>query len=333
MHRFLKLLIHPLLEALAPRVIVEVGADLSAVTAPLLGWAENNGAVVHAIDPDPALSVDGLLAEHRQHLRFHRARSLDVLGEIASVDLALIDGDHNWYTVIHELRALERRARLDGRDPPVVLVHEVDWPYGRRDTYADPEAIPEAYRQPHARQAIVPGQTELAAELTDDRENALLEGTPANGVLSAVEDFLAESEGPWHRWSIPGLGGLEILAGAAVLQSRARLRELLDRIDTPAFLRAQCEAIEQARIESERKRAALLRRLAETQLKQIMRSPDPRETVALRRRVRELSEQVRELSVGLERVEELEEQLRLLIEGRTGAWEPVESGEESEVPR
>ncbi len=53
-----------------------------------------------------------------------------------------------------------------------------------------------------------------------------------------------------------------------------------------------------------------------------MRSPDPRETVALKRRVRELSEQVRELSEDLERVEELEEQLRLLADGRSGALSP-----------
>ena len=333
MRRFLKLFIDPLLDALRPRVIVEVGADLDGVTTALLGWAKANGAVVHAIDPDPALSVEGLLAESGEQLRFHRTRSLGVLQEITSVDLALIDGDHNWYTVINELRALERRARLDGRDPPVVLVHEIGWPYGRRDTYADPEAIPEPYRQPHEHRGVVPGQIELDAGLDDDRANALLEGTPANGVLSAVEDFLGESEGPWRSWSIPGLGGLGILVSEAVLESSAPLRELLQSIDTPTFLRAQCEAIEQARIESEHRRARLLRRLAETQLKQIMRSPDPREAVALKRRVRELSEEVRELTERLERVEELEEQLRLLTGAQADAPGAVEGVAESEVPR
>jgi len=330
MRRFLKLFIDPLLDALCPRVIVEVGADLDGVTTALLGWAKDNGAVVHAIDPDPALSVEELLADQ---LRFHRARSLDVLEEITGVDLALIDGDHNWYTVINELRALERRARLDGRDPPVVLVHEIGWPYGRRDTYADPEAIPEAYRQPHEHAGVVPGQIELGAGLNDERANALLEGTPANGVLSAVEDFIGASDGRWRSWSIPGLGGLGILVSETVLGSSAPLRELLESIDTPTFLSAQCEAIERARIESEHRRARLLRRLAATQLKQIMRSPDPRETVALKRRVRELSEQVRELSECLERVEELEEQLRLLTGPQTGVPETVERITQSEVPQ
>jgi GT2 family glycosyltransferase len=333
MHRFLKLLIFPLLDALAARVIVEVGTDLRAVTGPLLAWARANDAILHAIDSDPSLSAERLLAEHGGRLRFHPARSLDVLALIADVDVALIDGDHNWYTVINELRALERRALQDGRDPPVVLVHEIGWPYGRRDVYRDPPAIPEAHRQPHARRGIVPGQVELGTGLNDHLENAVLEGTAANGVLTAVEDFIAESDGSWRSWSIPGLGGLAVLVSASTLlrDSSAPLRALLESIDTPAFLRSQCEVIEQARVESERKRAGLLRRLAETQLKQTVRSPNPREDVALKRRVRELTEQVRELSGELERVEELEEQVRILNGRPTGA--PTADGPAGESER
>jgi GT2 family glycosyltransferase/glycosyltransferase involved in cell wall biosynthesis len=315
MHWFLKLLIQPLLDALRPRVIVEVGVEVGTVTGPLLRWAQEHDAVVHAIDPDPTLNVDRLVAEHGERLNFHRSKSLDVLGAIAGVDLALIDGDHNWYTVINELRALERRAREDGNEPPVILLHDVGWPYGRRDLYYDPTAIPEAHRQPHARLGVVPGRVELGPGLNDHLENALLEGTAANGVLSAVEDFVAESDMQWQMCSIPGLCGMAILASDTALEQRAPLRALLDSIDTPAFLRAHCEAIEQARIESDRKRAGILRRLAETQLKQITRSENPQETVALKRQARELKEQVRDLEGRLERVDELEEQVRLLTVG------------------
>jgi GT2 family glycosyltransferase/glycosyltransferase involved in cell wall biosynthesis len=311
-HWYLKLLILPLLDALNPRRIVEVGVELGTVTVPLLRWAQEHDASVHAIDPDPNLNVDRLLAEHGERLRFHRAMSLEVLAEIADVDLALVDGDHNWYTVINELRALGARAREDGREPPVILLHDVGWPYGRRDLYYDPSAIPEAHRQPHARGGIVPGRVELGPGLNDHLENALLEGTPANGVLSAVEDFVAESPTPWRTWSIPGLSGMAILVSAPVFERSAALRELLDSLDTPAFLRAHCEAIEQARIEAERKRANIQRRLAETQLKQITRSENPRELVGLRRQVRELTEQVGDLEGRLERVDELEEQVRVL---------------------
>jgi len=50
MHWFLKLLIQPLLEAIRPGVLVEIGVEVGTVTGPLLSWAQANGAVVHAID-------------------------------------------------------------------------------------------------------------------------------------------------------------------------------------------------------------------------------------------------------------------------------------------
>ena len=320
MHWFLKLLIYPLLEAIRPTTIVEVGVEVGTVTGPLLRWAQANGAVVHAIDPDPTLNVDRLEAEYGEQLRFHRRKSLEVLEGIAGVDLALVDGDHNWYTVINELRALEAQAHADDRELPVILLHDIGWPYGRRDLYYDPAAIPEAQRQPYARGGLKPGRSELGPGLNDHLENALLEGTPANGVLSAVEDFVAESRSPWRLWSIPGLSGMAILASTPVLDTCQALRELLDSIERPEFLRAHCEAIEQARIDAELKRANIQRRLAETQLKQVMRSPDPHETVALYRRVRELTERVAELEDSLEGRAALEEQVRIL-EGTLAQWQ------------
>ena len=105
---------------------------------------------------------------------------------------------------------------------------------------------------------------------------------------------------------------MSILVSEPVLAACKPLRELLESIEQPAFLRAHCEAIEQARLDAELKRANIQRRLAETQLKQVMRSPDPQETVALQRRVRELTERVADLEQDLEGGAALEEQVRVL---------------------
>jgi GT2 family glycosyltransferase/glycosyltransferase involved in cell wall biosynthesis len=302
MHWFLKIFILPLLDALRPGVIVEVGVELGTVTGPLLAWAEANGAVLHSIDPNPKLEVDELLAEHPETLRFHRAPSLEILSGVEGVDLALIDGDHNWYTVINELRQLTRRAREDGRRPPVILLHDVGWPYGRRDLYYNPETIPTAYRQPYAQQGIVPGQAELEQQgVNAHLQNARLEGTPANGVLTAVEDFIAESQDSWRFCSIPGLSSLGVLLTAETYEDGEPLRVLLDAIDGRELLRAQCEAIESARVESEVRRARLVRRLAET--KEQLRVLDPAELVELKDRAAQLAEQLRLVS-------ELEERLQ-----------------------
>jgi GT2 family glycosyltransferase/glycosyltransferase involved in cell wall biosynthesis len=314
MHWFLKLIVIPLLDALTPKVIVEVGVEVGAVTRPLLDWASEHDALLHCIDPDPNLNIEELTVEYGERLLFHRAKSLAVLGDIGAVDIALIDGDHNWYTVVNELRALERKASEEDRSSPVVLVHDVGWPYGRRDLYYEPAGIPEAHRQPYARMGIRPGRSELGPGLNDHLENALLESTPANGVLTAVEDFIAESPTAWRIFSLPGLSGLAILIPSALQEENAAVAAVLGSLDAPELLRAHCEAIETARIDSELKRAAMTSRLTEAQLRQVMQRVDPEELVALYKRVRELEDDRRELERRVQEGEEARSQVRLLTE-------------------
>ena len=64
--------------------------------------------------------------------------------------MALVDGDHNWYTVDLELRMLAEAARREDEPLPILILHDVLWPYGRRDLYYDPTNIPSEFRQPYA---------------------------------------------------------------------------------------------------------------------------------------------------------------------------------------
>jgi GT2 family glycosyltransferase/glycosyltransferase involved in cell wall biosynthesis len=238
------------LVALRPEVVVEVGSEHGDVTVRLLDWADERGAVVHAIDPMPTFDVAALQAAHGDTLRFHRAVSLNVLSEIPGVDLVLLDGDHNWYTVVNELRQLERRALSDGRLPPVVLLHDVGWPYARRDLYYDPATIPAEHRHEHALRGLRPGDPGLHDPgLNADLHNAVREGGAANGVLTAVEDFISESALDWSLTTVPGLFSLGILAPEQLLGERADVREAIASTQTADFLRRQCEEIEAVRID------------------------------------------------------------------------------------
>lgn len=75
--------------------------------------------------------------------RFFRDISHAVLPTLPAMDVALVDGDHNWHTVFHELRMLAETARASLAPLPVLILHDVGWPYGRRDLYYAPERIPE----------------------------------------------------------------------------------------------------------------------------------------------------------------------------------------------
>jgi hypothetical protein len=237
------------LDVLRPKLVVEIGAEHGDVTAPLLGWADAHGAVVHVIDPEPQFDVVALRAEHPASLRMHRARSLRVLPHIKPPDLVLVDGDHNWYTVFNELRQLERGAERSLRLPPLVLLHDVEWPYARRDLYYEPTAIPARYRHPFARAGIRPGRDALGRHgLNSMLNNAQHEGGERNGVLTAVEDFISRSPRGWTLTIVPGLYGLGILAPAQLLSRRRRLRDLLAYTQTAGFLEIQCRRVELERI-------------------------------------------------------------------------------------
>ena len=99
---------------------------------------------------------------------FHLGISHDVLPTLPPADVALIDGDHNWFTVYHELKMLAATSREAGAPLPLLVLHDVAWPYGRRDLYYEPSRIPEEFRQPHRQGRHAAGSSHAAAERRDE---------------------------------------------------------------------------------------------------------------------------------------------------------------------
>jgi len=244
--------IEPLLEAASPKTIVEAGVFRGETTTRLLEFASRSDCVVHAIDPAPGQTLDLAKWQEKYGERFvfHRQKSLEALHAIEAVDVALIDGDHNWYTVYNELTTLAARAESEGRTFPLTLLHDVDWPYGRRDLYHDPESIPVQHRRPAGHGGLVPGQVGLSETggMNLGASHALLEGTERNGVRTALEDFVSEAELALELRSIVGFHGLAILVARERLAANARLRTTLEHFESAEWLRAQCERIEHARL-------------------------------------------------------------------------------------
>jgi hypothetical protein len=270
-HRFWSSVIDPVLEAVEPRVIVEIGADRGTNTANLLRYCKRRGAVAHVIDPKPRFSLDEWQAEYGEAAVFHQRLSLEALPSIPRLDVVLIDGDHNWYTVFHELNTIQSIAG-DAERFPVVLLHDVDWPYGRRDLYYDFETIPSADRNPFKRLGIRPGESELVEEggFNAGSANAVHENTKRNGVLTALEDFVTASRLEFHFSTIPGFHGLGILATKALIDQNQRFAEVISSFDTKEFLIRQCYEIERSRIRemirSRKKRRPLKRRIRQLEM-------------------------------------------------------------------
>jgi hypothetical protein len=279
-HRFWHSVIEPVLEAVEPRVVVEIGADRGANTANILRYCKRRNAVAHVIDPLPRFDVEEWRAEYGDALVCHQALSLEALPAIPGADAVLIDGDHNWYTVFHELSVLESAAG-DVERFPVVLLHDVDWPYGRRDLYYDPETIPAEHRNPFAALGMLPGQAELVEEggFNAGVANAVHERTPRNGVRTAVEDFVAASALDLRFSTIPGFHGLGLLVTEALLLRNCRLTEVVAGFGTAEFLARQCQELERARvvemIAARDRRRPLKRRIRQLERQLATERPSP----------------------------------------------------------
>lgn len=254
----------PLCEAVDARLFVEIGAEYGTSTNALLRHVEAVDGRLHCIDPVPAFDAEALAQAHAPHLIFHRALSLDVIEELPRHDVALVDGDHNWYTVYNELLQLEA---LHGEDPlaqPLILLHDIGWPYGRRDLYYDPATIPEEFRQPYERAGILPNKSELVGEGGFNPElcNATQMGGARNGVLTAVEDYMAESSLGWTLLTLPVYYGLGIMATRESIAARPRLAQALDAIRPGAAMRGVLEHAEHLRCVDAVMMQAISRRMA-----------------------------------------------------------------------
>ncbi len=257
---FWDVLLQPLIDALGPRRILEIGADTGITTRALVEYAESHGAVVHSIDPRPQFDVEELKASHPEAFVFHQGLSLDVLPTLETVDLALVDGDHNWHTVLNELKLLESSALDEEARPPLVALHDIAWPYGRRDLYYDPDNIPEDKRRPFQRRGIHPDSDELVDDgLNSHLANATVSAAQHSGVRGGIDDFLGQSKSDWRLYEISGQHGLGVLATEDLLEEHEGLRNLLEATREAEFLRSRVETLERARIDTELRRVKATR--------------------------------------------------------------------------
>jgi hypothetical protein len=183
----------PCLDAVAARSVAEVGAYAGDLTRLLVDWAAGTGASVVAIDPAPQPPLVELADQH-DGLELVRETSLQALPRIALPDVLIIDGDHNYYTVREELRLIAGRA--GGSELPLLLFHDVSWPHRRRDDYFAAEQVPSEFRQPIIGEGkgIRPSDPGAVRGGLPYPRSAAREGGPNNGVLTAIEEFVAVSD-------------------------------------------------------------------------------------------------------------------------------------------
>jgi len=222
-------LICPLMVAAEVKSIVEIGAEYGTSTAVLLKYVSERNGHLSCIDPAPEFDPSDLPETAAQNFSFYGDLSLNVLPLLSPFDAALIDGDHNWYSVYHELKQIEALHRHSPLQQPLIFVHDISWPYGRRDLYYDPSTIPDDFRHAHQVGGLLPNHSELCANqgLNTTLHHAMHEGGERNGVLTAVEDYIEDSALKFRLFNFPLYFGLGILVTNERLAANPGLAKVL----------------------------------------------------------------------------------------------------------
>jgi hypothetical protein len=218
-------LLQDLIDSFRPKIICEIGSDQGMTSDLLYQYCRANGAQLHVVDP--------VLHENRQSddiVTYFREMSIPYLQKAEPADIYFIDGDHNHYTVLNELRLI--RDKNNENNPKLLFLHDVGWPWGYMDMYYDTTSIEQKYRKKTTSGLNVsvfhPSHVTVNQGLPmDELSVAIEDGGEENGVLAAVESFLEESPG-WMYCSIPSIFGLGVLwYGNGITQEIAEKLERL----------------------------------------------------------------------------------------------------------
>ena len=246
---FWSTIVRPLLEIIRAKKIIEIGSENGEHSVKLARWAQQNSALLAVIDPLPLFDVAEFEKTYSGHAEIHITRSLDILRDLLPADVVLIDGDHNWYTVYHECKILFGNGEhLDG-NAPIVLCHDIGWPFGRRDAYYNLEDIPEHMRQPANSREIHPSlKTSGDKEALVTYPHAECEGGARNGVRTALDDALAPLRDKLRIVWVEMFNGLAIIVPNSRLAGNIELANFLDQFEASRTIKSLIALLEKDRI-------------------------------------------------------------------------------------
>ena len=234
----------PLLDLFDVRSATEIGSESGVTTSLLVERLRRaGGGRLVVVDPDPGVAPEG---DATLEVEVVRGFSPGALEGLAGTDAYLVDGDHNYWTVSHELAAIERAA--EGRELfPLVLLNDVSWPAARRDQYYGPDRLPADAVHPHSFElGAVLGRKQLGPSGFRGMGAfafALEEGGPRNGVLTAVEDFVAARE-HLELHVVPPVFGLGVILDRRSSQLDEARRRLAPYAGSPFLARLERNRIE-----------------------------------------------------------------------------------------
>jgi hypothetical protein len=215
------------------RHVAEIGAEFGGMSQLLADFTATHGGSLTSIDPTVKPEFTAWLARH-PGVRHVARPSLEAIGDLSGIDAWIVDGDHNYYTVYHELLGIDAVCQRDGK-PLLAILHDVNWPWARRDLYYAPDAIPAEWRHPFTYDCGVTIDSDQLLVGGGFRGHgqfaiATYKGGPRNGVLTAVEDFITGTRENGRELAfafIPAVFGLGVVFDSSAPWSASLAQALM----------------------------------------------------------------------------------------------------------
>jgi hypothetical protein len=204
----------PLLEIIRANQIAEIGTEQGGNSRLLAEWLAERDGQLYSIDPKPSQAFIDWVETQSGTVKYIPELSLAAIPTLGTIDAWFIDGDHNWYTVFHELQAITTLSQHQ-QHYPLIFLHDVCWPCQARDLYYAPSTIPTEHCHPYSydKGVTLDNPQLIAGGFRGHGQYALAlqEGGEQNGVLTAVHDFMATYPEQYALAIIPAVLGLGIL--------------------------------------------------------------------------------------------------------------------------
>ena len=187
-------LIKDIIACTKPERVLEIGSEAGGFSARLAELSQVLNYRLTTVEPYPN-AKNHALADRFDAYELVVGKSLEYLANLSvRPEVTIVDGDHNYYTVFHELEHLLREPLPTSF---AILLHDVGFPGAYRDMYYDPADIPKEWLHPYSFfDGALPGVPGLVAGAGFSGAGhvalACREGGPKNGVRPAIDDVLAQ---------------------------------------------------------------------------------------------------------------------------------------------
>ena len=189
----------------------------------ILNYSNENNASIVSINSNQNI-IENIIGNNDDEIitqiKYEDEKTLNALANLKDFDAVFLNDDPNWYTTFNELKVIKENNDAF----PLVFICNNVFPHKYRDSYNNPDVIPDEFKNEYSRELILNNNIKIR----DDFYHAIEENTSKNGVFTAINDFLDENSSI-RLMDIRFLNGITILYPENNI-SQIRLNALSDEI-------------------------------------------------------------------------------------------------------